>query len=184
MNLFFRLLLVFLRASLAKPRVSLFDVTRLKSRVMLTDQDMFAHMTNSRYFSFSDLAVINYIVRTGTWPKLRKRGWFPVVCAESVTFSRMLSWRDRFEIETRLVGWTDTYMCLQHDFIRNGKTGATVRIIARFASRKRDRVTMDDVVAYLGVERQSPPLPPEYEAMVDDVEAARLARANESRVAA
>jgi len=183
MNLFFRLVFVFLRASFSGARVSLFDTTRLRSRVMLTDQDMFAHMTNSRYFSFSDLAVINYIVRTGTWPKLRKRGWFPVVCAESVTFSRMLSWRDRFEIETHLVGWTDTYMCLQHDFIRNGKTGATVRIISRFASRKRDRVTMDDVVAYLGVQRSSPALPAEFQNMVTDVEAARQHRAGDSAAA-
>ncbi|RIJ20625.1 thioesterase [Henriciella barbarensis] len=183
MNLFFRLLSVFLRANFARPRVSLFDTTRLRSRVMLTDQDMFAHMTNSRYFSFSDLAVINYIVRTGTWPKLRKRGWFPVVCAESVTFSRMLSWRDRFEIETRLIGWTDTYMCLQHDFIRDGKPTAMVRIIARFASRKRDRVTMDDVVAYLGVERTSPALPAEFENMVADVESARQRHNGDSAAA-
>ena len=181
MNLFFRLLMVFIRASLAKPRLSLFDTTRIQSRVMLTDQDMFAHMTNSRYFSFSDLGVINYIVRTGTWPKLRKRGWFPVVCAESVTFSRPLSWRDRFEIKTHLVGWTDTYMCLQHDFIHEEKPTATVRIISRFASRKRDRVTMSDVVSYLGVERQSPPLPAAFEAMVAEVETARSLRSQEPR---
>ena len=180
MNLFIRLLFVFLRANLSRERVSLFDTTRIKAKVRLTDQDMFAHMTNSRYFSFSDLAVINYIVRTGTWTKLKARGWIPGVCSESVTLSRMLSWRDRFEIETRLIGWTDTYMCLEHDFLHKGKLTARIRIISRFASRKRERVTMEDVVAHLGVERASPPLPPEFEAMVNDVEAARIRRTSET----
>ena len=176
MNLFFRLLFVFIRASLAKEKVSLLDAVHLRSRVMLTDQAMFAHMTNSRYFSFSDLGVINYIVRTGFWPKLRKRGWFPVVCAESVVFARMLRWRDRFVITTRLVAWTDTYICLQHDFTRQDKATATVRIVARFASRKRDRVTMDDVIELLAVDQTSPPLPEVFARMIDDIEAARPAQ--------
>lgn len=173
MNLFVRLVIVFIRASMAKTRMTLFDTTRIRSRVRLTDQDMFAHMTNSRYFSFSDLAVINYIVRTDSWPKLRKRGWFPVVCAESVVFARMLRWRDRFEISTRLVSWDGTYMCLQHDFANGEKHIATVRIVSRFASRKRDKVTMDDVKSLLGVTRAAPPMPDEFEAMICDVENSR-----------
>ena len=140
MNLFIRLLMTFLRAKLARGQANLFDTTRIRSRVMLTDQDMFAHMTNSRYFSFSDLAIINYIVRTGCWTKLRKQGWFPVVASETVIFSGMLRAHQAFEVETRLVGWTGTYICLEHRFMRNSRERARVRIVARFASRKRERV--------------------------------------------
>lgn len=180
MNLFFRLLAVFIRASLAKGKTSLLEPVRLSSRVMLTDQDMFAHMTNSRYFSFSDLGVINYIVRTGFWPILRKRGWFPVVCAESVVFSRMLRWRDRFEVETRLVAWSGPYICLQHDFSKKGKATATVRIVARFASRNRKQVSMDDITEALDINQPSPPLPGEFETMIMDVENARAAKTAEA----
>ena len=42
---------------------------------------------------------------------------------------------------------------------------------------------MDDVVAYLGVERSSPALPAEFQNMVTDVEAARQHRAGDSAAA-
>ncbi|WP_300378982.1 acyl-CoA thioesterase [Henriciella sp.] len=173
MNLFLRLLMTFLRARLSRERPGLFDITRIRSRVMLTDQDMFAHMTNSRYFSFSDLAIINYIIRTGCWKKLRKQGWFPVVCSETVVFSRMLRAHQAFEIETHLVGWTSTYICLEHRFTRKNKETARVRIVARFASRRQERVSMDDITRLLDVETASPPLDEAYQGMIADVEAAR-----------
>ncbi|WP_084399929.1 acyl-CoA thioesterase [Henriciella aquimarina] len=184
MNLFLRLLMTFIRARLSKETPGLFETTRIRSRVMLTDQDMFAHMTNSRYFSFSDLAIINYIVRTGCWTKLRKQGWFPVVCSESVTFARMLRAHQAFTVETRLVGWTDTYICLEHCFLRGKKETATVRIVARFASRKKDRVLMEDVTALLGVEDASPELPDTYLGMIDDVQEARTRKSEAKAVPA
>ncbi len=168
--------MVFIRASLSKQRVSVFATTRIRSRVMITDQDMFAHMTNSRYFSFSDLGVINYIVRTGAWPKLRKKGWFPVVCAESVVFTKMLRSPQGFEVQTRLAGWDDTYICLRHDFIRDEQTTATVRIVARFASRKRQKVVMSDVTSLLDIDAASPPLGRDFLDMIENIEAARSVR--------
>lgn len=174
MNLFFRLLLVFIKASLAKNKADLFEPTLIRSRVMLTDQDMFAHMTNSRYFSFSDLAIINYVVRTGCWSKLRKRGWSPVVAAESVTFLRMLRAHQKFSVETRLVGWDERYLCLEHRFVKDAQTTAIVRIAARFASRnKSERVMMKDVTELLGVTRSSPELPEAFERMIADIQSAR-----------
>lgn len=179
MNLFLRLLMVFVKASLSGQRVSVFDTTIVKSRVMLTDQDMFAHMTNSRYFSFSDLATINYIIRTGSWKTLRKRALFPVVCSESVVFSRMLRAHQAFEIRTHLVGWTGTYLCLEHNFCRNDDVTACARIVARFASRKKEKITMEDIVALLGIEGNSPALPDTYNAMIADIDSARRQTAPE-----
>ncbi len=173
MNLFLRLLMVFVRARLSGKPVSVFDTTTIRSRVMLTDQDMFAHMTNSRYFSFSDLATINFIVRTGSWKKLRKRGWFPVVSSESVVFARMLRAHQAFVVRTRLVGWDDTYLCLEHTFLRAEKTTATVRIVARFASRKKTQVTMSDITGLLGIDDTSPQLPQGFQSMIDQIHAAR-----------
>ena len=174
MNLFFRLLLVFLKASFSRKTTDIFDTTVIRSRVMLTDQDMFAHMTNSRYFSFSDLAIINYVVRTGSWSKLRKRGWSPVVAAESVTFLRMLRAHQRFNVETRLVGWDERYLCLEHRFVRGGDPTAVVRIVARFASRNRsERVMMSDVTELLDVSQQSPTLPDTFKRMIHDLTQAR-----------
>ncbi|MGB3627091.1 MAG: thioesterase family protein [Henriciella sp.] len=176
MNLFFRLLFVFLRAHFSKKDTDPFDETEIRSRVMLTDQDMFAHMTNSRYFSFSDLATTNFIIRTNFWSRLRKRGWVPVVTAESVTFVKSLRAHQAFSVKTKLVGWDEKYICLEHDFIHKGQKTARVRIVARFASRtKGERVMMSDVVNLLGVDRQSPPLPDPYRRLIEDIRADRAA---------
>ena len=140
---------------------------------MLTDQDMFSHMTNSRYFSFSDLGIINYVVRTGAWKQFKRMGWFPVVCAESVTFARMLRAHQAFTVETRLVGWTGTYLCLEHRFPHRDSETARVRIVARIASRTKEKVTIHDLVALLGVTQTSPALCDNYLGLISDVEATR-----------
>ena len=49
MNLFFRRLWVYLRANLSPKTAPVDTEFRLNFRVWLTDQDMFLHMTNSRY---------------------------------------------------------------------------------------------------------------------------------------
>jgi len=178
MNLFLRLVLTFLRARFSKERASLFDITKIRSRVMLTDQDMFSHMTNSRYFSFSDLGIINYVVRTGAWKQFRRKGWFPVVCAESVTFAGMLRAHQAFTVETRLVGWSETYLCLEHRFLHKASETARVSIVARIASRSREKVTIDDLVNLLGVSETSPALSDRFLSLISDVEAARARRRN------
>ena len=173
MNLFLRLVLTFIRASLARRKSGILEPAEIRSRVMLTDQDMFAHMTNSRYFSFSDLAIINYVVRTGAWQKFRKQGWFPVVCAESVTFAGMLRAHQAFRVETRLSGWTDTYLCFEHRFWRKDEETARVYIVARITSRTEGSIAIENVIDLLGVTDTSPPLSDTHRGMVSDIEAAR-----------
>ncbi|MEM5517619.1 thioesterase family protein [Henriciella sp. AS95] len=174
MNLFFRLLCVFFKAYFSKKDTHYLDETEIRSRVMLTDQDMFAHMTNSRYFSFSDLATIDYIIRTNAWALLRKRGWMPVVASEAVAFRRMLRAHQAFKVTTRLVGWNDTYLCLEHRFVRDEEETALLRVVARFASRKKsERVLIKDVTKLLGITQASPPLPREFQNMIDDIQTFR-----------
>ena len=174
MNLFFRLVLVFLKAVISRKTAGFWGETEIRSRVMLTDQDMFAHMTNSRYFSFSDLATINYMIRTDAWPHLRKRGWMPVVAGEAVVFRKMLRAHQAFRVVTRLAGWDDTYLCLEHRFLRDGVETACVRVVARFVSRdKTERVSISDVMRLLGITSSSPALPDAFRNMIEDIRGAR-----------
>lgn len=175
MNLFLRLMIVFIKASFSRERIGILDPSVLKYRVWLTDQDMFAHMTNSRYLSFSDLGTINYIMRSGCWPILRKRGWFPVICGQSMIISRMLKTPQTFVIVTQITGWTDTYVGLSHRFLRQGREHAEVRVIARFAARDKSTVTPQAMIDAVGSDVVSPQLPQAYLDLIDDVEAGRTA---------
>ena len=173
MNLFFRLMVVFIRARLSKSRISIIDEARLNYRVWLTDQDMFMHMTNSRYLSFSDLGTINYIVRTGSWAVLRKKGWFPVICAQSMIVTRMLTTPQKFTLVSSVTGWTDTYVGLSHKFYHKERVHAEVRVIARFASRDKTKVSPQAMIDEVGEVLISPDLPEDYLKMIQSIEQAR-----------
>jgi len=175
MNLFLRLVRVFLSALWSSQRVDMLDKTQLRFRVWLVDQDMFAHMTNSRYLSFGDLGTINYMIRSGFWPVLRKHGWFPVICAQHVVINRMLRSPQRFDLQTQVLAWDDTYVCLRHQFLRGETVHAELRVVARFASRSRKRVETSDVMAAMKLDHTSPPVPDTYSNMIKEIRAGREA---------
>ncbi len=173
MNLFLRLLKLFIGSFFAGPKVRLLDQTEMNFRVWLTDQDMFAHMTNSRYLSFSDLGTINYILRTKSWNALRSRGWHPVICGQTMYIARMLTFPEKFKLTTRVVGWDEKYVGLLHEFYsKRGKT-AEVKVIARFASRDRTKVTPQQMVDIVDPDAKNPGLDEEFVRLIDRLEAAR-----------
>jgi acyl-CoA thioesterase FadM len=181
MNLFFRLLIVFMRAAMAKVHIGILDEARLKYRVWLTDQDMFAHMTNSRYMSFADLGTVNYIIRSGCWRTMRKLGWFPVICGQSMTITRMLKTPQKFEIVSNLVGWDDTYVGISHKFMRDGRQHAEVRVIAKFASRDKKRLMPQDMIDAVGSDAVSPSMPRAYQDIIDQLRFAKEAQDRSKR---
>lgn len=156
MNLFFRLVFMIVRALMRKKDESFYGPTRLGFRVWLTDQDMFAHMTNSRYMSFSDLGTINYLIRANFGKVLRARGWTPVICAQSMIVTRMLKTPQKFEVETRLVAWDDTYIALKHTFLRKEEPTAHVYVLGRLTAKDRSKPTPNDLALAMGVTDKSP----------------------------
>ena len=172
MNLFFRFLRIFLPAFFSRVRTHLMDLHIIRSAVWLGDQDPMGHMTNSRYSSFTDLAIMNYMGRTGALKVFRKRGWMPVIQYESFAYLRMLRFPQKFEVHTRLVGWEDTRLVFQHSFIAaDGRIHAESTMIARLTGRKKLRVTADMAMEALGVRLESPPLSPQVQAILAELKA-------------
>ena len=158
MNLFFRFLRILLAALLTRRITSLLDMHTIRSAVWLGDQDPMGHMTNSRYSSFTDLAIMNFMGRTRALIAFRKRGWLPVIQYESFFYHRMLRYPQKFEVQTRLIGWEDTFIVFQHDFISGERVHATSLMVARLTGRKKMRVTADMAMEVMKVTLQSPPL--------------------------
>jgi acyl-CoA thioesterase FadM len=159
-NLFLRLLIVWLKSRFA-PRQDALDEIVTTFRVWPTDQDAFRHMTNSRYFSLTDVCIIDYMLKTRAWPVLARRGWLPIVVYEDLIFKRMLRWPQLFRVRTRLLGWDDAWVVIGHAFERADGTLASEGLtIARFMSRKGERIDTARVVEALGLEGRAPTLPP------------------------
>ena len=131
MNLFFRRLWVLLLASLSSKTAPLDRSISLTYRVWFTDQDMFMHMTNSRYLSFSDLARLNLLIRTGIMKALRANRWQLEICGQTRTLTRMLKAPQAFQMMCEIQGWSDTHIAFNHAFKRRGNTHATINTLMR-----------------------------------------------------
>ncbi len=174
MNLFFRLVILFIRTRLQRGRTGFFETHTLGFRVWLTDQDMFQHMNNGRYLSIMDLALVHWMLRTGTWKGIRDQGWMPLAAYKDVSYVRMLKFPQAYAVETTLVGWQDSYIILKHDFVSGGKLIAATTTIGRLASDKGDKPTIGRVIEALGLDGlAAPALPEAYRQRLDLLEGER-----------
>jgi len=173
MNLFFRLLRILLSAWFSKTKTHILDVHTIRSAVWIGDHDPMGHMTNSRYASFTDLGIMNFMGRTGTLKAFRARGWVPIIQHEALTYFHSMRFPQKFELQTRMVGWDGTYMCFRHTFISKGRTVATSRMIARLKGRGKERVTADMALEALGMPMESPPLDKPFLDAIADLRAER-----------
>jgi YbgC/YbaW family acyl-CoA thioester hydrolase len=157
MNLLLRLLWT-LFASPRRAAVPALGPCRTPFRVWPTDLDVLRHVNNGVYLSIMDLARVDLMTRAGFAAKLRAKGWFPVVVAETIQFRRSLTLWQRFDIETRVLGWDDKAIVVQQQFIRGEEVLAHALVRARFLSKAGGAVAPRELMQFIGIDAQSPPL--------------------------
>lgn len=177
MNLLLRLLWITFRARLADPHSPLTAPIIRRFRVWLTDQDMFLHMTNSRYLSFSDLGRVDLFTRTRLNRLLRQKGWRTSISAQTMTINRMLKTPNAFDLETRVHGWNDQFLVVEQTFLRKGRNHATVATLLEIQDETGDAVPPQALAGLFSPELESPNLP---KAFIDLIESTRKSRARET----
>lgn len=126
MNLWLRLLRLVLSA-LWRPRLEPIDeVSRLSFRVWPHDLDTSLHMNNGRYWTLMDLGRADVMIRSGLWRAVLREKWLPVVSAGKIRFRRELRLFRPFELQTRLVAWTDTAIVMEHRVVSRGRDGGEI----------------------------------------------------------
>ena len=168
MNMIFRLLWVWLRARLPIARreaVPVLGPGETRFTVNPRDLDLLMHVNNGRYLSIMDVARVDLMLRSGTLGRLRARGWYPVVAAQTIVYGRSLKLFERFRVRTRVIGWDARNVYLSQDFLtgEDGRTTAVARAVvqARFLGPKGERVSTDALLAAIGVS-EPPPLLPDW----------------------
>jgi acyl-CoA thioesterase FadM len=131
---------------------------RTPFRVWPTDLDLLWHVNNGVYFSIMDLARIDLMVRAGMATRIRAQGWYPVVVAETIQFRRSLNPFQRFEIETRVLGWDDKALVLEQQFFRGDEAVAHALVRARFLSRRGGTVSPRELIELFGLPPESAPM--------------------------
>ena len=128
-------------------------------RVLPNDLDVLGHMTNGRYFTILDLGRVDLMVRSGLWPKMNARGWYPVVTLETLRFHRSLALWDRYEVVTRVMGWDEKHVFLEQSFVRSGVQVALGVVRARFLKRAGGTVPVSELLTLAQVDAPAPEMP-------------------------
>jgi acyl-CoA thioesterase FadM len=149
MNLWLRLLWLRVRLLRRRP-VTLWDTIRTPFRVAPTDLDVLRHMNNGKYLSLLDLGRVDLMVRSGFWDVLTENGWYPVVAAQTITYRRSLEPWQRFELETRVLGFDERASYMEQTFLRGGVVHARAVVQARFLRRTGGTVPNDELFAAAG----------------------------------
>ncbi len=161
MSLYFRLILVLL-ANLLRRRHELLAPASMELRVWPSDLDLNLHMNNGRYLVLMDLGRFDLMQRTGLVNKSLRERWMPVVSDVKIRYRHSLEPFQRFELQTRLVGWDRKWFYLEQRFERQGRLMA--RALVRGVIVKQGRtLNCDEVMSALGVVMTSPELPEEFE---------------------
>ncbi|MGF6773538.1 acyl-CoA thioesterase FadM [Paraburkholderia sp. GAS199] len=158
MNLIVRLLFLLLTSS-RRSRLHVLDTCVTPFRVWLNDLDVLMHMNNGRYFTILDLARVDLMMRSGLWRQLKAQGWYPVVTLETMRFHRSLELNDRYNVETRVIGWDEKHIFLEQGFVRDGVQVALAIVRARFLKRSGGVVTTAELMQLSDVTQDSPALP-------------------------
>lgn len=140
MNLWIRLLLLRV-AAIRRGRVRMWDTVRTPFRVSPSDLDVLRHMNNGKYLSLMDLGRLDLMLRTGLWKVITRRGWYPVVAGQTISYRRSLNPGQRFDLYTRLIGFHDTWVYLEQTFVVGDVVHAQAFVRARFLKRTGGSVT-------------------------------------------
>ena len=167
MNLIFRLLRILILGWSAgkgkNPAEEFMKPSRIRLRCWPTDLDLNFHMNNGRYLSIMDLGRMDLMLQSGLAKRIMlEQKWMPVIAAGTVRYRKSIEPFERFELETRVIGWDDRWVFLEQRFF--GATGRVkaIGLVQAAMTSKQGRVTTAQLMDAFGVDLNTDGTPPEY----------------------
>ena len=158
MKYLFRLLWLVLTQS-RRSRCELTGSCVTHFRVLPNDLDVLMHVNNGVYLTIADLGRADLLLRSGTYHRIRKNGWYAVVAAETIRFKKSLKLWQRFSITTRVIAWTEKSFFLEQTFNVGDVLVARAVIDVRFLSHRGGIVTSGELLEHLNIDAESPTVP-------------------------
>ncbi|WP_084794096.1 acyl-CoA thioesterase [Actinokineospora bangkokensis] len=152
-------------------RADLWSPVTTRFRVAPTDLDVLRHMNNGKYLSTLDAARMDLYTRTRLWPVLARRGWYPVVAAQTIEYRRSLLPFERFTVTSRFVGVDTRNAYLEHVFRAGQDECARAFVAARFLSRRGGSITPAELAGAVPAFGAGPTVPPWLERWAGDLRA-------------
>ena len=157
MNLWLRLIWMLLTHRL-RSRATILESTSLRMRVLPNDLDFNGHVNNGRYFTLADIGRMDFVLRTGTAKVAFKHKALPIVGDAMAKFRKDLKVFERYEMQTRVLGWDDKWVFMEHRFVRGGRVAGIVVMRGLFRAAS-GVLTPAFLLSEMGVTSASPDLP-------------------------
>ncbi|MCB4207826.1 acyl-CoA thioesterase [Arthrobacter sp. UM1] len=135
-----------LAISRRRPALSLWDTSSVRMRALPMDVDLAVHINNGVYFTLFDLGRFDLLVRSGAFDEARRRGYSPVVSAETISFRKPLNLGKRYEMQTRLLGTDEKAVYFEQRMVADGEVFARGYICTRMTSDE-GPVPVEDLLA-------------------------------------
>lgn len=159
MDLFFSLLLTVFRTYLGPRDANVWDGTRHRFKPKFWDRTSSGQLFPSRIPSFIDISLINFFIGTRMSAVVRRNGWIPIVVSSVQTRQQPDIPAGELEIHTRVVGWDDQYVEIEHTWY--DAAGAEVLnsvYLTRVTHAGREKITGADMLRELGEPHVEKPL--------------------------
>lgn len=131
-------------------RLGYYDVAYTRLRVLPTDLDILRHMNNGVYLSIFDIGRFELLRRTGLLAAFNRKGWYPVVASETITFRKSLTLWQAFTVESRIIGVDERAAYVEHRAVVDGEIYAQAYVRARFVKRAGGTVSMAELLDVVG----------------------------------
>ncbi len=172
MNLWFRVLWLFLSAPFRARIEAPFGVSKLTFRVWPLDLDTNLHLNNGRYLTIADLGRADLLLRSGLWKAVLKQGLLPMLSGSAIRYRRELKPFQAFTLESRIICWRATTFVMEHRFVTKNKEGemttAAIALVrgGLYAKKQRQFVPAARLMEMAGFSGPSPAFEPEVEAFL------------------
>ncbi|WP_284164080.1 acyl-CoA thioesterase [Frigidibacter sp. SD6-1] len=122
------------------------------------DLDFFLELNNGRTLTLFDLGRVPLGMRTGFNAALSRRRWGVAVAGSAIRYRRRVRAFDRVTIRTRCIGWDARFLYMEQSMWK-GEDCTSQQVIRSAVTSKAGIVPVADVLAEMGVRRESPALP-------------------------
>jgi acyl-CoA thioesterase FadM len=102
--------------------------------VLPNDLDFNCHVNNGRYFTLADLGRLDFVIRTGAVRVAIANRALPLIGDAVAEFRKDLKPFQRYDLQSRLLGWDDKWAFMEHRFVRAGRVAGIVIIRGQFRS--------------------------------------------------
>ncbi len=162
MNLYFRFFWLMVWRIHHCKKIDFLGTSKINYRALPSDCDINFHVTNSRYPAFMDLARTYMLAEMGLLRRFLKLKWMPIINAAEFTYIRDIKPLDKFDIESRVVGWDEKYFYIEQRFVSDKALHCIVHVRGVFVCNRK-QVSIEMLLKEVGMNNVSPTLPAEVE---------------------